>query len=104
MVERVFVNEQAGLDQLAAGVEQLRMIEVEHALQARIGVVAQALGIGDGDQDQVKGQGGVVTALEVTVTDQALIDPTELSGNAAEPFRTQDAFVDFHGLFGGQQA
>jgi len=46
----------------------------------------------------------VVTALEVTVTDQALIDPTELSGNAAEPFRTQDAFVDFHGLFGGQQA
>ena len=72
------------------------MLHVEHPLQGRIGVVAKTLGVGDGKQHQVKGQCTVVAALEVTVTDQALIDPTELPGDPAEPFRTEDSFFDLH--------
>lgn len=74
------------------------MFHVEHPLQGGIGVIAQALSVGDGDQHQVKGQCSVIAVLEVTVTDQPLVDPTELTRNAAEPLRTEDSFFDLHNL------
>ena len=40
----------------------------------------------------------MITLLEVTVTDQPLVDPTELTRNAAESLRTEDSFFDLHDL------
>ena len=72
------------------------MLHVEHSLQGAIGVIAQSFGVGDGDEHQVKGQSSVIAVLEIAVTDQPLIYPAELSGNAAEPLRTEDSFLDLH--------
>ena len=76
------------------------MLHAKHSLQGGVRVVAESLGVGDGNQHQVEGQCAVIALLEITITDQPLIDPTELSGNAAEPFRTEDSFFDLHHLSG----
>src|SRR5258708_37520727 len=78
--------------------EQLSVFHVEHPLQGRIGVIAEALSVGDGDQDQVKGQCSMIAVLEVTVTDPPLVEPTELTRNAAEPLLTEDSFFVLHDL------
>jgi hypothetical protein len=52
--------------------------------QRAIGVIAQALGISDGEQKQIEGAGRMAERINIVLTDQALIDPAELLGDLPE--------------------
>ena len=59
LVERALVRHQAGANPFPAGAIKGMRIHTEPPADAWIGVVAQALGVGHGDQKQVKGGGPV---------------------------------------------
>ena len=59
LVERALVGDQTDPDQFLAGAIQGAVVHAEPPADAAIGVVAQAPGIGHGDQKQVKGGGPV---------------------------------------------
>jgi hypothetical protein len=63
-------------------------------------IVTQTLGIGDGEQEQIKSPGAVPATLEVMIAHQPMINPTETGGDLAEPIRSQEPFVD-HKAKGG---
>ena len=57
-----------------------------------IRVVAQALRIGHGQQQQIQRERAAIAALDVALTHHALVDPAELSGNAPQALRAPQAF------------
>src|SRR5437867_7537975 len=59
-------------------------------------VVAQPLGVSDGDQEQIQCPGTVLGAGKIIVADQAMVHPTEAGGNLAQPLRPQDVFGNHH--------
>jgi hypothetical protein len=65
-------------DQFLARAEQGRDVQRQEPADCPVAVVAQALAISHGDQEQVEGQGIGRAAAGVPVTDQAMVDPTEL--------------------------
>ncbi|MCP5519669.1 MAG: hypothetical protein H7A45_20720 [Verrucomicrobiales bacterium] len=75
---------------------QLPRVHLEATTQGGLGVVAQPLGVPDGDQKQIQGPGRVRAPLQATVRDEAVVDPAKAFGDLAEPLRTNRAFVD-HG-------
>jgi hypothetical protein len=56
----------------------------EALTEGAIGVKTQALSIGDGDQKEIEGTGGMAKLIDIALTDQALIDPAKLAGHASE--------------------
>jgi hypothetical protein len=56
----------------------------ETLTEGSVGVVTQALGIGDGEQEEIEGTGVRAELIDIALTDQALIDPTELAGHAPQ--------------------
>jgi hypothetical protein len=66
--------------------------------QGAIGIETEPLGIGDGEQKEIEGTGSMAELINETITDQALIDPTELAWDASEFGGTQGVFGDHEGL------
>jgi hypothetical protein len=56
----------------------------EALTEGAIGVITQALGIGDGDQKEIEGTGMRAELIDIAFTDQALIDPAELAGHVPQ--------------------
>jgi hypothetical protein len=56
----------------------------EARTERAIGVITQALGIGDGDQKEREGTGVGAELIDIAFTDQALIDPAELAGHVPQ--------------------
>src|SRR6266487_3946282 len=75
-----------------------------------IGVVAQSLGVGHGEQKQIQGPGAVVGTGKILMADQPMVHPTEARGNVAQPLRPQQMLVDhdtdgqWFALFPGPQS
>jgi hypothetical protein len=86
------VGHHVGGDELLAGFGQRHGIEVQVAAEGGIGVVAEALGVGDGDQEEVERPGGRFTVREALVTNETMIHPAELGGNSAATIPTEKAF------------
>jgi hypothetical protein len=61
--------------------------------QGAIGVKTQALGIGHRDQKERESTGLMAELIKHVLTDQALIHPTELTGDGAEFGQRNGAFV-----------
>ena len=59
-----------------------------------IGVVAQALDIGDGDQEQIQSPGAVVAAAQVMVANQPVVHPAKAWGDLPLPIRSEQMFAD----------
>lgn len=54
--------------------------------QRSIGVVAHPLGIGYGDQKQIQRRRAMGAAIDVVIADQAVVQPTELSGGFTDMY------------------
>ena len=96
LIKRCLINDQPGLAKLLAGPRGMERAPNEASVPEKLPNNNSGRRHPHGDQHQVKGQGGVIARVEKAITDEDLIDPTELSRNTAEPFRTKDAFFDFH--------
>jgi hypothetical protein len=83
LVQRGLVGDQPGLDQRLPRANHRRWVKGQAPGDGGIAIVAQALRVPDGDQEQVQRQRGRIAVLDVTVTDQALIDPAELGRRGA---------------------
>ena len=59
-----------------------------------IGVVAQALDIADGDQEQIQSPGAVVAAVQVSLADQSVVYPAKACGDLPLAIRPEQMFVD----------
>jgi hypothetical protein len=86
-------GDQVGPQQLGTRFVHLRRRPAKALGNGAIAVVAQPLGIGHRDQEQIQRQGMGSAAPDMALTHQALIDPTELRRNPAPPGRDQQGFV-----------
>lgn len=93
MVERTPVSEQLSGDEFLASLAQGGLRHRQAPTQGGLRVVAEALGIGHGEQQQIEGTGRVAEPINVVLTDQALIDPAELLGHLSELGQRQGLFV-----------
>ena len=57
-----------------------------------VGVVTQAMDIADSDQEQIQSPGAVIAALEVMVTNQAVVHPAKAWGDLPLPIRSEEVF------------
>src|SRR5207249_10934199 len=72
----------------------LKRIHFQMLADGAVGVVAQPLGVGDRDQEQIQSPSTVVGAGKVIVADQPMVNPTEAGGNLAQPLRPQRMLAD----------
>jgi hypothetical protein len=77
---------------LSARGGQSERVQVQVPTNGGIGVVTQAVDIADGDQEQIQSPGAVVAALEVMVTNQAVIHPAKAWGDLPLPIRSEQVF------------
>jgi len=63
-----------------------------------ISIETEALGIGDGEQKEIESAGLMAELINIALTYQTLIDPTELAGDASEFGCAQGSFGDHEGL------
>lgn len=96
LVERFAIGDELRGLELTAGGAQLKGVHLEVPAQGRVGVVTEALGIGDRHQEQVERPGPVGAAFQAAVTDQAVVDPAKSAGDLAQPLRSNRVFVDLH--------
>jgi hypothetical protein len=60
------------------------VIHRQAAAERALRVETQAVGIGDGYQEQIEGAGLMAELIDIALTDQALIHPAELPGHCTE--------------------
>ncbi len=94
------IGEQAPRDQRLAGLVELGAAQGQALAQGRIGVITEALSIRHSDEEEIEGTGWRAELIAIVVTDQALIHPTELTGNGAEFGQRERAFVHLGYLLG----
>ncbi len=87
-------GDQLQVHQPIPGTSQCSHIQTQSLANALVTVIAQALGIGDGDEKQVQGQRAVIAQFDVMVTHQALVNPTELGREAPGFGGVDQLFVD----------
>jgi hypothetical protein len=98
LVEGFLIGEKADFNQLLPGASQGVVLHGETLTEGLIGVIAQALGIGHGDQKQVKGRCLVAATVDVAVTDQAMIQPAEVFWDFTQTPGTDQMFFYHKGL------
>ena len=84
MVEWAPVGHEMVGDEFLAGLSQGRLRQGQTPTESGLGVVAEALGIGHGEQKEIEGTGRVAERINVVLAHQALIDPAELLGDLSE--------------------
>jgi hypothetical protein len=90
LVERRVKRDQVELDERSPRPRQLLGGQPQAPRQRRIGVVAQAMNVGDAEQEQIQRPGADVRLLEVVLAHQAMVEPAEMLGYLAQAFRVQD--------------
>jgi hypothetical protein len=85
------------VDELCTGLLKHGYIHAEALRDGMVAVITEALCIGNGDQEEVKGCCRMAAAVEVAVTDEAMIQPTELFGNFPDTLRADRKFL-YHGV------
>jgi len=81
LIERVLPGDQAGAAQLVAGGAQIRAGEPEELAEPGVGVIAQALRVGDGAEEQVEGQRVAVTGPALAGAPEGFGDLAQLGGD-----------------------
>lgn len=84
MVERTPVSHEMAGDELLTGLPKGALRHGQAPTQSGVGVVAQTLGIGHGEQKEIEGTGLMAERINVVLAHQALIDPAELLGDLSQ--------------------
>lgn len=94
MVDGRIESNEPGRDQIAASLLDGGRIHGKPCHDGSVGVVAESLGIGYGDQKKVKSRRRMGDGFNVAVTDQALIHPTELAGDLSDSLGQDGTLLD----------
>lgn len=96
LVQRWLVGNEIERDELVTCRTQLISAQVQSSGDGGGAVVAQALGVGHRDQEQIQGCAARVTAINEMPLHQGLVNPTELLGDLAHLLRAQYMFYGLH--------
>lgn len=96
LVQRCLVGNEIERHELGAGRTQLISAQVQSSGDGGCAVVAQALGVGHRDQEQIQGCGTRVAAINEMPLHQGLVNPAELLGDLAQLLRAQYMFYGLH--------
>ena len=58
-----------------------------------VGIVAQALSVGDGHKEQIECQRRAIAAVKVVVANQAVVNPVEAGRHLADTIRSNQSFL-----------
>ena len=101
LVVRGLVGDQRAFQQLGTGACQRVVDELGNERgDGLVAVVADAVGVAHGGQEQVEREGWRLEAADMVMADQAMIQPAELAGDATAASRVEEAFA-FSCLFDG---
>ncbi len=87
------MRDEVGLGQLLSRRRKRHQVHRQPPTDGGLGIEAQALGVSDGDQEQLQSPGAVIGTGQIFMADQAMVHPTEARGNEAQPLR-QEMFLD----------
>lgn len=79
-------------------------IQAKGSADAGIGVIAEAARVGDGEEEEVQGQGLGSTAGSDPGAEETLIAPTETRRDLTKPFGPEEEFVIIHDGGGNRPA
>lgn len=96
LVERRLIGDEFDLHELLAGRDKLFDAQVQPRRDRGLAVVAQALGIGHGDQEQIERRGVRVAAIDEVPLHEPLVNPAELLGHLAQPLGPQYLLDGLH--------
>lgn len=94
MVEGFSVGDEPGLDEFPASVPEEFLIHGQASAEGGVGVVAQALRVGNGHQEKVECRRRMTQPIDRALTDQALIHPAELGGDPAQALSTEGMLLN----------
>ena len=94
LVEGFAIGNEVGPGQLLTGRRQLKRVYFQVPANGGIGVVAQALDIADGDQEQIQSSGAVVAAAQVSAADQPVVHPAKARRDLPLAIRSEQMFID----------
>lgn len=90
LIERWIIGKQVQPDQIPARTGQSGHIESQAPSQGSVTLGREAMAIGDRDQKEIQSPGGNIGLFNGVLTNQAVIEPTEMLGHLAQAFRVQD--------------
>ena len=94
LVEGRLIGEQLPAEQFVSGLAQNDWRQTEALANGGVGVIGEPLGVGDDEEEEIQDDGVPAAALEVSMTEKSLIDPTELVGDAAQSLGAEGNFAD----------
>jgi len=89
LVERCLIGDEFDLDELRSRRDKLLATQVQPRRERRLAVVAQAVRVGHGDEEQIKRRGARLAAIDEVPLHERMINPTELLGHLAQPLGPQ---------------
>lgn len=87
LVKRRPIGDKLDSDELLARRNKFFAAQVQPCSERGLAVVAQALRIGYGDEEQIQRRSLRVAAIDEVPLHKGLVNPTELLGHVAEPLR-----------------
>jgi hypothetical protein len=97
LIQWRLVSDQIQTDQTRPCLQHRSRRHRQQSRQARFPVITHTVCVAHSDQHQVQRQGVHVTALDVPLAHQPLIDPTKLRWNPSQPIGAQHSLVG-HGV------
>lgn len=85
LIQRRLIGDKLDSDELLARRNKFLGTQVQPCCERGLTVVAQALRIGYGDEEQIQRRGLRAAPIDEMPLHKGLVNPTELLGNLAEP-------------------
>jgi len=96
LIQRCLIGDEFDIDELRSRRDEFLATQVQPRTERRLAVIAQALRVGDCDEEQIKGCGTRLAPIDEVIPHDALVNPTELRGHLAQPLWTQHSLDDLH--------
>jgi hypothetical protein len=97
LIERRFIGDEGFFAQSPAGVSKGGQIHFEKAANAVIGIEAEAVTVGHGNQEQIEGNFGGSELVEESCGNETMVDPDKGALDCAKPIGIDDFFKDHEG-------
>ena len=85
LIQRRLIGDKLDRDELLARRNKFLSTQVQSCAERGLAVVAQALCIAYGDEEQIQRRGLRAAPIDEVPLHKGLVNPTELLGNLAEP-------------------
>jgi len=96
LIQWCLIGDEFEIDELRSRRNQFLATQVQPRPERGLAVIAQALRVGHGDEEQIKGCGTRLAPIDEVIAHDALVNPTELRGHLAQPLWTQHSLDDLH--------